>query len=298
MTTDVKRAAVLLAGLLAFGCASTPVSSPPVVPDFLGAADPKADLLLLGVFHFANPGRDTYKPVHTFDVMSPERQREVEEIVDLLAARFRPTKVAVEFPPSRQAKIDELYQQYLRGEYGLETNEVSQLGFRLARKMGHPRVYLVDAPARYLIPPPEYKDRIAALEARGDASDAKDGWTERYRRLYAHDDELKTKQPLRDHLLYINSPERIRQAHGHYVVDSFKYGKGFSAEDDGYFGPDSSTGWYNRNLRIFRNLQRLTESPEERVVFIVGSGHVPILRFLAQTSPEHDLVEVSDILRR
>lgn len=63
-----------------------------------------------------------------------------------------------------------------------------------------------------------------------------------------------------------------------------------------WFGPDAGTRWHNRNLRIFANLQRITESEEERILFIVGSGHLPILRFLASASPEYEMVEPATYL--
>jgi hypothetical protein len=57
------------------------------------------------------------------------------------------------------------------------------------------------------------------------------------------------------------------------------------------------SGWYNRNLRIFRNLQRITRGPDERLLLIIGSGHLPILRFVAEHSPEYVLEEPGDYLR-
>ncbi|HUP45579.1 MAG TPA: DUF5694 domain-containing protein [Thermoanaerobaculia bacterium] len=286
MKQSIKRIGALPLLLLAAGCASIPASA---------GSEARARILMLGVFHFSNPGLDAYKPKHTFDTTSPQRQREIAEITELMAA-FRPTKIAVEFRPQRQDEIDELYRKYLRGEYELGTNEVYQLGFRLAAKLGHDRVHLIDAPARHLFTQKEYEEKLGSLEARAATSAAADGWDDRYQQLYAHDDERKTTRPLREHLLYINSPERIRRGHGHYLVGSFKRGEGFTEANDGYFGPDSATGWYNRNLRIFRNLQALTESPEERILLIIGSGHLPILRFLVQSSPEHELVEVDEYL--
>jgi len=51
--------------------------------------------------------------------------------------------------------------------------------------------------------------------------------------------------------------------------------------------PDDATQWYTRNLRIFSNLQHLTTSASDRILLIIGAGHLPILRFPAQSSREH-----------
>lgn len=64
-----------------------------------------------------------------------------------------------------------------------------------------------------------------------------------------------------------------------------------------YPGADGLSGWwYNRNLRIFANIRRLIE-PGDRVLVLIGAGHVPILRHAVQASPELKLVEVAAVLR-
>ena len=75
-------------------------------------------------------------------------------------------------------------------------------------------------------------------------------------------------------------------------MDRFKVGVG-----DEYIGADWATAWFNRNLRIFANLQRITERPDERILLVIGAGHVPILRHCVQASPEYELVEVQEYLR-
>ena len=45
-----------------------------------------------------------------------------------------------------------------------------------------------------------------------------------------------------------------------------------AGEGGQYPGVDSKTAWYNRNLRIFANLQRLTEQPGERILLVIGAG--------------------------
>ena len=65
-----------------------------------------------------------------------------------------------------------------------------------------------------------------------------------------------------------------------------------------YLGPDDATSWYNRNLRIFSNLQAITSDTSDRILVIIGAGHLPILRFLAQSSPEYRVRDVAEFVRR
>jgi hypothetical protein len=246
---------------------------------------PRAELLLVGTFHFSGSTGDAYQPAFHVNILSPERQKQVEEVVARLEA-FGPTKVAVEVGVARQAMLDSLYQEYLDDRLELRANEIFQLGFRLARRLGHDRLYAIDAERNFL-----FFDLEGFPERMDEADGLDPEWRAAYARLYRHEDSLKVVQTLREHLVHTNTPERILAGHGHYHLQWFKL-----EEDGDYFGADFTTGWYNRNLRIFRNLQRITEEPCERILVVIGSGHVPILRLAAQSSPEYRLVEVSDFL--
>jgi hypothetical protein len=260
-------------------------------PDPQGDAERRAAIMYLGVFHFDYPNLDVQKPVGVIDVLEPQRQREIDEIVALIA-EFRPTKVAVEFTPGRQPRLDSLYAEYRAGRWTPSRNEVYQLGFRLAERLGLPGVVAIDTERH------DFFVDLARqqLEPRAQELFATDvAWRERLSGQRAREDSvaLERGESLREKLLRGNSPERLRRDHMAYSVGFFK----FDGEDGGYLGADFVSGWYNRNLRIFRNLQRITSSPEERILFIVGSGHLPILRFVTEHSPEYELVDVTTYLR-
>jgi hypothetical protein len=266
-------------------------ASPPA-PDFLGESGPRASILFVGTFHFADAGLDAYKPRFPFDALSPARQKEIEEVVRLLAERYRPTKIAIEYPAHLQARLDSVYDAERRGLRKPSPNEVTQIGFRLAKQMGHARVYAVDARAREYDPDltlAGYHERIAASLARDSVRVQE--WARRYRALYAYDDSLKSVRPLRETLLYINGPDRLRQGLGHYLVGDVRYGG-----PGEYVGADVASAWWNRNLRIFGSLLRLPASPEDRILVLIGAGHVPILAFAAQSCPELRFVPLSDVL--
>ena len=291
-------AAIVLA-IAAHGCASGIIGTAPppaaTVPDFLGADSPKPEILFLGVFHFADAGLDAYKPKFSLDIRAPERQAQLAGLVDDLA-RFRPTRVAVEWPLRSQRRLDSLYTEYLADRYKPGVNEIFQIGFRLARQLGHQRIYAIDAQGRSYFA----SDSAERLEARRAGLNidsimptlANDPWDARFKQLYANDDSLKTVRTLRQTLLYINSPERLRIGHGHYMTGFYKVDR-----DTSYVGVDDATRWYNRNLRIFNNLQRLADSPADRVLVIIGAGHLPILKFVAGASPEYRLREPSEFLQ-
>lgn len=255
---------------------------------------PMAEVLLLGTFHFKDAGLDGYKPEVDIDILSEVRQREVAEVVDALATRFRPTKIAVEARGDWARRIvDKEYPAHLQGGFELPANEVYQVGFRLAKQLEHATLYPVDAAGRRYENLPTDGDGMAYARALGQEGLLQGPWSERYAALHRHEDLAKAGRPLRDTLLAMNTEERLLAGHGQYLLGGIALGTG-----DGYPGADHVSGWwYNRNLRIFANIRRIAE-PGDRILVLIGAGHVPIIRHAVQASPEFRLVEVSDALGR
>lgn len=257
---------------------------------------PRADIMLLGMFHFDDPGLDSYRPQFPWDPMSAAHQREIEQVVERLA-EFGPTRIAVEWPIARQAALDAAYAAYVQGSRELGPNEVQQIGFRLAKQLGHDRVYAVDVQGRAYEPgmtDADYNAHLARLMEGADPAiiGRQQRLEVRYTALHRMSDSLKTTMPLADYLTAQNAPERLLRGHGQYLIGGFRVGR-----DDDYLGPDMRTRWYNRNLRIFHNFQRITE-PSDRVLVVIGWGHVPILRHAVEASPEFRLVDVARFLQR
>lgn len=246
-----------------------------------------AKLLILGTFHFKDAGLDSYKPEVDVDILSEARQEELKDVLDRLK-RFAPTKVLIEVKAERAEVINERYRQFLAGDFELEANEIYQVAFKLAKRLGHEQLFAVDVMGRRYENLP---DTEADAMEHGQAFPEAEAWEGRLTELYQHDDQLKAKQTLREHLLYLNSEDRLRIGHGHYVLSYLGLGT-----DEEYPATDSLTGWwYNRNLRIFSNIVRVME-PGDRLLLLIGAGHVPIIRHAADASPEIDLIEVSEVL--
>lgn len=224
----------------------------------------RAEVLVLGVYHMANPGRDIFN-VQADDVLAPKRQRELAELAEVLK-KFRPTKIAVEADYGSDA-VPKRYAEYLAGKHELTRNEIEQVGFRLAKELGHKTVYPVDAdgdfPYQRVVNYAKAKGQSAALEAL-----MRDTWGEMSK---AQGEYLKTHTVL-ETLLYVNSAERVARDVGAYYQLA-RYG-----EPGDYAGPDLLAEWYRRNARIHSNVTKLLETPGERVLVLFGYGHLGWLR--------------------
>ena len=94
-------------------------------------------------------------------------------------------------------------------------------------------------------------------------------------------------------LIRINSEDNIKKGLGDYLIGIFKY----EGENYDKLGPDFVTSWwFNRNLRIFRNIQRIDATPEDRILVIYGAGHMNLLNIFFDSSPEYELLKVNDDL--
>ncbi len=247
-----------------------------------GQALAKPSLLIVGTPHFANPGNDTLKS-QVPSVLTPERQAEIERIVDRLAA-FRPTHVAVEWPSEKQAELNARYADYRAGRHELAANERDQIGLRLAARLSLPRVDAVDSGSEM---PGERSDyhypNWAEANGRGEEWRA---WVDKGQKEADAEDRLKACTPVSSWLRKLNAPEGREQDHRAYF---------FIAQIGELTGPNPGAAWvgswYTRNLRILNNLRAIAPEPDDRVVAIYGAGHGYLLDQQARESGDFEVAD-------
>jgi hypothetical protein len=261
--TLLASAALVCATL--FACAAfaqTDNSRPPTAPPSEEAK--RAEVLVLGVYHMANPGRDLFN-VQADDVLAPKRQQELAELAAVLK-KFRPTKIAVEANYGTDA-VPKRYAEYLAGKHDLTRNEIEQIGFRLAKELGHKSIYPVDADGDFPFQRVVNYAKATGQSAKLDAL-MRETWGEMTK---AQGEYLKTHTVL-ETMLYVNSDARVAQDVGAYYRLA-RYG-----EPGDYAGPDLLAEWYRRNVRIYNNVMKLFGPAEDRVLVIFGYGHLGWLR--------------------
>lgn len=103
----------------------------------------KPTIFVLGAAHFSDVDNGDMVQIETKDILSETRQREMSVVIDSLK-EFKPTKVAVEVVTELEERINENYASYLAGNFSLASNEIHQIGFRLAKKCDLDKVHAVD----------------------------------------------------------------------------------------------------------------------------------------------------------
>jgi len=241
------------------------------------AAEPQAQVMLFGVFHFANPGNDVVKTAQV-DVMTPEHQAYLDALARRIAD-FKPTVMLLEFDPENEGQVQERYRQFTEGTYELGSNEIYQLGFRIAKIAGLENVYSFD-------------ERNVGWEA-----------AELFEYMPKHDPETQARmdslieeiteahkvahatKSLPELLMQSNDPQTDRLNKYLYILTN-QVGAG-----DNFVGADSAASWWRRNFRMYANIQKHAR-PGERVVAIGGQGHTAILKDLLALDEDRLAVDV------
>lgn len=255
---------------------------PVVAPRAQGAAPaaaPAPQVMILGAHHMGGSG-DYVQAKHD-DVLSERRQREIEALVDRLA-EFRPTKIAVEVPVARDSALNALYRGYVAGTHALRRNEIDQIAFRLARKLGHAKVHAVD------FKKDEDIGGLIAYAAATEQDAALRGAQGRIMAMMKEQEQRQGSMTVTDILREANSPQAD-------ALESFYLLATPIGDAERYVGADLVAGRFERNLKIFANIARLAE-PGDRVLVVYGASHGKLLRQFVDESPALDLVRADAYL--
>jgi uncharacterized protein DUF5694 len=247
-------------------------SAPTGFPTTCNAND--VQVMLLGTYHFAGSTGDAVKRP-TDDPLTPVRQSQLEELAERLE-RWKPQQIAVEWAATFADSTNARYKRYQASGVTTSRNEVVQIGFRLARRLGHSSVYPIDyqmgigndSIEALFVRRPQFKalmDSMQAAEQR--SADSSSEWHAR----------ATVVQQLR----VANTDAALHAGNSRATFGSF-----LSAGEGGnYGGPQLLARWYERNFRMAHNLTRALRPETRRVLVVVGSGHVPSLRTIFDEAP-------------
>lgn len=245
-------------------------------------------VMILGVYHFGNPGRDLADPVAD-DVTAPRRQQELEAMARALL-RFRPTRIAVEADGAAPDLSVARYTSFTPDDLHTQRNETVQIGFRLAHDAGLSTVSGIDEDSDTV----DYFPfgAVQTYAAQHNMQRELDAWSALLReRVHAFQATLAHRsisQALRE----MNDPRAVARDHIDFNYGLFAFGDTHDTP-----GADLNAAWYLRNARIFAHL-RAVARPGDRVIVVFGAGHAYWLRHFVETAPGFALVEPNAYLPR
>lgn len=244
-------------------------------------------IFLVGTFHFQYYNLDAHKTEKDkqVDIFSDQKQKELKELLDYIAL-FKPTKIVIEAGASWEGM--KKYREYKSGTRKLDRDERYQVAFRLMDRFKLDTLYAADAGSisndlMYCKDSTTVRPYMNAI-----FKDYAFRSNENYNNYFDYLTSLSTEIPLLSYFNYINSEKNLQRIYGAYLLGDFKLGK--------YEGADAlATDWYDRNLRIFRNIQQVTTSANDRILVLFGYGHIAILDQLFSCSPEYNYIQFNDL---
>jgi len=256
----------------------------------------KIKVYLLGTFHFAQTDS-------TYNVLDENHQKSIEDLCEIIANQ-NPDKIFVERQPEYefQNRIDSLYETYVKMSRPLKArNEIYQVGFRTAKKLGHKKVYQCDHPGQYgrfnraTIDYATKNNQTDILEAKSL------GTVMRYDDTVDEDSIMKSVTLL-EYIQWINSPQVMNSSHGSYVTNYPQIGStDYYNYDDDYtlIGAELTADWYKRNIMIYTKMINQVDYEKDKAIFLLmGGDHIPIIRYLFDTNPYFKVVETSNWLKK
>ena len=270
--------------------AQSPFKNP---DDFLQLNEKAPKVLLVGSFHFNYPGLDAHKANEDekINIYAEKRQKELQELLDYLS-KFKPTKIVVE-AGANTGYLFKNYERFKKGTEKLYANESSQIGMRLVERFQLDTIYGVDSPSllyklsseKDSLASKTYIDKITKRHYFG----GDDEINKRYSNFYHYKDKLTVSQTLLETFTYMNSDKVLDRGFGAYIS-----GGQFTSKE--MEGPDAlSMFWLNRNLRIYRKIQQIGYTENDRILVLFGAGHISILKWLFECSPEFELVKFNSL---
>ncbi len=256
----------------------------------------KPKVYLLGVFHFAGEKSDsnTTQFKWRYITTEPRRQKEIEVVRQRLL-KIKPNIICVEYPPRWQKEMDSVYVAYCNGKLlpieGYDADgELVQLAFELGKRLGLKRISAVDAKAMSALNDDKLYEEYQKLAPKNDS--LFNYWDNIYYKKSAFEDSLRHQWTTLDFLRFVNSDEHNSKTLGRWLITT-RHGSNLNP-----IGADQFiTKYYNRNIRIYSNIQRAIKNDNDRVLVIYGNTHMSILRSLFESSPLYQLTPIEKYLK-
>ena len=255
--------------------------------------DEVREILMIGTFHFANPGLDVAK-TKSFDILKEESQQELDEIAEAIE-QFSPSKIFVEWPYQHQTELDSLYELYIGGDYFDHPNlqdhrrksEIAQLAFRAAKRLSMSKVHAID----YQNNDFPYDSMMAVIDKyqQSELRRKIDDTIEKYSSDF---DEMVTSGSSLKDILYSINTDNARNEDIQFYTELATQAGG----QDNFIGPHLASEWYRRNIYMWSLIQKTITEDDKRIMILSGASHVAILAQLLSSSLHWKTVELRDIM--
>ena len=243
----------------------------------------KIKVLNFGTFHMGfTPDENTTE----FNEKDKENQKRVHEVAKMISA-FKPTIIIVETPPEHDAEIQKEYNSYVKDPnlFFERPSEIELLAYELGRLSGTKRIHGIDHRMGY-------NYRIAReIENSIDSVLIKKYYNDPIP-YHVNGNFDEDKLSLLDNLKLSNHDKYLD-----FLITINADILTHAATDDNFEGADEATRYYQRNLRMYSNLNRIKLDENDRVFILMGASHTAFFRDFMSRSPRYEMVNTFDYLK-
>lgn len=263
-------------------------AAPVMAQDTVEPQEP-VEVMILGVYHFANPGQDVVN-MEVDDFLAPRRQHEIEVLTSTLAD-WKPTRIAVEneaaLPSLRVRDFDQTEQLLTTSR-----SESIQIGYRMAGMLDHEGVYGYDE--RPGEGEPDYfpLGRVQSFAQENGGMALLGRLIGEVQAMTAQEQAKLPEQSVAQSLILHNTEAHIGAMHDRLHYSLLSIGDG-----DQQPGAELNAYWYMRNAKMFAKLDMIAQ-PGDRVLVLAGSGHATWLKHFARRMPGYKLVDALPYVER
>ena len=243
----------------------------------------KIQILNFGTFHM---GFTTDEHTTEFNENDKKNQEEAHAITQKLAA-FQPTVILVESTPFFDSVLQARYNAYLLDPdmFFKRPTEIELIAFELGRLTGVKRIYGIDHKMDY--------NYNIGFEMTNEVDSI---WHNKY---YA--DPLSFYPEVNQDENAMNLLEKLQHTNHEKYLDFLVAVNAdmltHAGSKSGFEGADEAAKFYQRNLRMYTNLNRLALTKEDRVFIIMGASHTAFFRDFMKKSPKYQMVNTFDYLK-
>lgn len=245
------------------------------------AAEPQVEVMVLGAYHFGNPGQDVNN-VEVDSVLTPEKQKQLDAVAKALLT-FKPTRVMVERESDAPDFAMQAYTEFTPEKLKTAANEADQIGYRVAHMAGLKIVHGIDEQPKYGEPdyfPYSAMQDVAKQHGQTGVIDTANLPVKAFLTQFEADQKTKT---VADLLIGVNS-------YPIYTTIAVEYSYLKIGDKNDQAGADLNAMWYLRNAKIFGKLMQVAK-PGDRVLVVYGAGHNYWLRHFATETPGYKFVD-------
>ena len=257
---------------------------PSVAPENVLDSDlKKIPVLNMGTFHMGETS-DANKT--EFDENDKKNQIAVREIAEKLSS-FKPTVIIVETPPDYDTKLQLEYNEYLLNPKMKfkEPSEIELLAYELGRISGTKRIYGIDHKMNY-----NYmigKEMVNSIDSF---------WHNKYYKdplkYYPQINVDESKLNLLDKLKLTNQNQYLD-----FLIEVNAEMLAHVGSEKGFEGADEAAKYYQRNIRMYSNLNRIKLTENDKVFVLMGASHTAYLRDFISRSPKYKMVNTFEYLK-